>query len=228
MSFVPLVAAYRVEVSFGERIPPFAPDRHLWSDKASSSLDTSPVTEEATMQNVSRWSRLLAGLIAVLIVGLMQAPALADDLEALAARVQALEDREAIRALILAYGQAHDGRDYRAFSQLFAREGEWVGGLGSAKGPEAIFELMDRTIGHNPQPGGSGTFHVMTNDQIVIDGDRASSTTKWIYVTPGGDGNPRWALLGHYDDEFIREDGVWKFLRREAPVDIPSAPPGAD
>ena len=145
----------------------------------------------------------------------------AQDLAALAARVQVLEDREDIRELILAYGRAHDGRDYRAFAALFAREGEWVGGLGSAKGPEAIFELMDRTIGHNPQPQGSGTFHVLTNEQIEIDGDRASATTKWIYITPGDDGAPRTVFLGHYDDLFIRENGEWKFLRREAPVDIP-------
>jgi uncharacterized protein (TIGR02246 family) len=145
----------------------------------------------------------------------------AQNLESLAKRVQLLEDREAIRALILAYGEAHDRRDYRAFADLFATEGEWVGGLGSAKGPQAIFELMDRTIGHNPAPNGSGTFHVMTNDQIRVDGDRATAVTKWIYITPADSGAPRIVLLGHYDDRFIREHGAWKFLRREAPVDIP-------
>ena len=156
---------------------------------------------------------------------LAQASAPSPDLEALAARVQVLEDREAIRALILAYGQAHDRRDYRTFEDLFATNGEWVGGLGSAKGPDAIFELMDRTIGHDPRPEGSGTFHVMTNDQIEIDGDRARATTQWLYITPGDDGAPRLVFLGRYEDEFIRENGEWKFLRREAPVDIPAAGP---
>ena len=82
---------------------------------------------------------------------------------------------------------------------------------------------MDRTIGQiYPKPNGSGTYHVMTNDQIKIDGDKASATTKWIYITPGDDGAPR---IGprHYDDQFIRENGEWKFPRREAPADI--APP---
>ncbi len=148
-------------------------------------------------------------------------PSQAADLDAVAARVQVLEDREDIRALILAYGAAHDHRDYRTFSTLFAAEGEWVGGLGSAKGPDAIFNLMDRTIGHDPRPNGSGTFHVMTNDQIKIAGDTAEATTKWIYITPGDDNAPKLVYLGHYDDKFIRENGVWKFLRREAPADIP-------
>ena len=163
---------------------------------------------------------LLATTIAAL-GALAPQPSRAADLESLAARVQVLEDREAIRALILAYGTAHDHRDYKTFASLFAKNGEWVGGLGSAKGPEAIFELMDRTIGHNPQPQGSGTYHVLTNDDIAIDGDLASATTKWIYITPGDDGQPKLVFLGHYNDKFIREDGVWKFLRREAPVDIP-------
>ena len=155
-----------------------------------------------------------------MLAGSFTAPALADDLESLAARVQVLEDREEIRALILAYGQAHDHRDYRTFASLFATNGEWIGGLGSAKGPEAIFALMDKTIGHNPLPNGSGTFHIMTNDQIRIDGDRASATTKWLYITPGDDKSPKPTYLGHYDDQFIRENGTWKFLRREAISDI--------
>ena len=162
---------------------------------------------------------LAAALLASVAIG---RPSSAADLDALAARVQILEDREAIRALILAYGQAHDHRDYKTFASLFATNGEWVGGLGSAKGPQAIFELMDKTIGHNPQPNGSGTFHVMTNDQIKITGDRASSTTKWIYITPGPDNAPRMVYLGRYEDQFIRENGEWKFLRREAPADIPA------
>jgi uncharacterized protein (TIGR02246 family) len=161
-----------------------------------------------------------AGLFAV-GTALSQGAAAAPDLESIAARVQVLEDREAIRALILAYGQAHDHRDYRTFASLFATNGEWVGGLGTAKGPEAIFALMDKTIGHKPLPNGSGTFHVMTNDQIVIDGDRASATTKWIYITPNDENAPKLVFLGHYDDQFVREKGVWKFLRREAPADIP-------
>jgi uncharacterized protein (TIGR02246 family) len=147
-------------------------------------------------------------------------PAQAQDLESLAARVQVLEDREAIRALIYAYGQAHDHRDYRTFASLFATDGEWIGGLGSAKGPEAIFALMDKSIGHNPLPNGSGTIHVMTNDQIKIDGDRASSVTKWLYLTPSEDNSPRPTFLGHYVDQFIRENGEWKFLRRQSVSDI--------
>lgn len=142
----------------------------------------------------------------------------------LAERVQALEDREAIRKLILDYGTFHDHRDYRSLAALFARDGVWESGMGSGTGPDGVFKLMDGTIGHNPLPEGSGTFHVLTNDRITVNGDRAEAVTKWLYVTPGQGGGPNTVLLGHYNDTFIREDGAWKFLRREAPVDLPAAP----
>jgi hypothetical protein len=32
------------------------------------------------------------------------------------------------------------------------------------------------------------------------------------------------ALLGHYDDVLAREDGRWKFKRRQAHIDIPHDP----
>ena len=149
--------------------------------------------------------------------------ALADDLESLAARVQELEDREEIRELLLAYGRALDSRDFVAFSDLFAEEeGEWIGGLGAAKGREAIFKLMDETIGHNRPRTGPPSFHVFSNEQISVDGDRASATTKWIFVMQNDETNPRWVYLGHYDDTFIREDGRWRFLKRQAFTDIPT------
>ena len=122
---------------------------------------------------------LLGAFSLILCASFVPQAAQAEDLQSLAARVQVLEDRE------------------------------------------AIFEMLDEAIGHNPQPEGSGTYHLLTNDQIEVDGDTASAVTKWVYVTPGDDGSPRLVFLGHYNDRFVRENGEWKFLRREAPVDIP-------
>lgn len=168
-------------------------------------------------------THLFRSLILTFFVVSLYAPANAQDLEDIARRLQVMEDREAIRSLIIAYGRAHDGRDYKAYSQLFAREGLWVSGMGTAKGPDAIFEFLDKSIGHNPVPD-SGTYHVMSNEQIDIDGDHASAFTKWVYLTISADNTPNVTYLGHYVDEFIREDGAWKFLRRESFRDIPVGP----
>ena len=56
----------------------------------------------------------------------------------LAARIQRLEDIEEIRVLLTDYGRYLDAHDLAAYSHLFAKDGEWVGGFGSAKGPRAF------------------------------------------------------------------------------------------
>ena len=46
-----------------------------------------------------------------------------------------------------------------------------------------------------------------------------------LFYAKGPEGKPVPQLAGHYDDEFIREDGHWKFLRRVAQGDIPYMDP---
>jgi len=138
------------------------------------------------------------------------------------ARIAELEAREQIRELIYAYGSALDSRNFVAFSELFAEQsGTWVGGFGSATGRAQIFELMDSSIGHAEQPIVPTSHHVFTNLQITVDGNQAEATTKWIFVVPSASGSPQWLYLGHYDDRFVREDGRWLFLRRQAFTDVP-------
>lgn len=169
--------------------------------------------------NLSSLQAGLAGLIAIVVAG----TAAAQSPGALEQRVDELESREQIRELILAYGSALDHRDFIAFSALFDEErGTWVGGFGSATGRDAIFRMMDDSIGHAEQPVEPTSHHVFTNIQIDVDGDKATAITKWTFVVPSDTGNPQWMFLGHYDDEFVRQDGSWYFLRREAFTDIPS------
>ena len=69
---------------------------------------------------------------------------------ALAARVQTLEDRDAIRALLVAYATTLDNRDFSGFEQLWAKDAEFFGGAGNtAKGPAAIRDLLRGLLGKN-------------------------------------------------------------------------------
>ena len=52
--------------------------------------------------------------------------------DALAARVQVLEDRDAIRALLVSYASTLDGRDFAGFEQLWAKDAEFLGGASNA------------------------------------------------------------------------------------------------
>jgi hypothetical protein len=92
----------------------------------------------------------------------------------------------------------------------------------TATGPDEIFALVDGM----PQSGllteqTGDDFHLVSNVDIAVDGDRARATSTWSYVVRDPDDTPRLAKLGHYEDELVREDGAWRFARRAAPTDIP-------
>ena len=73
--------------------------------------------------------------------------------DAVAARVQTLEDREAIRALLVAYASTLDTRDFAGFEQFWAKDAEFIGGGGNnAKGPAAIRDLLQGLLTKNAAP----------------------------------------------------------------------------
>jgi hypothetical protein len=72
------------------------------------------------------------------------------------------------------------------------------------------------------------SFHLMTNYAIHLDGDRATAWSRWTNFARTDDNKLIPRLAGHYEDVFIREDGQWKFLTREAPRDIPNPETAAE
>jgi uncharacterized protein (TIGR02246 family) len=137
-----------------------------------------------------------------------------------AVRLQRLEDMEEIRTLLLDYGRFLDSRDLVAYSRLFAKDGEWVGGFGSARGPEEILAFMQKNLGTGPNRG--NTYHILSNFEIAADRDSATAWSRWTFITPGADGKPVISQAGRYDDVLVREDGRWRFKRRVASNDIPA------
>jgi 3-phenylpropionate/cinnamic acid dioxygenase small subunit len=150
----------------------------------------------------------------------------------LEARVKRQEDIEAIRTVLREYGRRLDAGDLKAYAELFAADGEWIGGFGKVQGRDNIQPFMEKNMRTPlpsvdgaaatapPRPGPRGV-HLMTNEIIDVQGDRATAWSRWTYVTRSADNKPAMALAGHYDDEFVRENGQWKFLRRTVSGDIP-------
>jgi uncharacterized protein (TIGR02246 family) len=150
---------------------------------------------------------------------------MAEHNEDLARRLSRLEDIEAIRRLLQDYRRHLDNKDFRAYADLFAVEGEFIAGPeGSfkAKGREAIFALVDGMRGSLLTDETGDDLHAPVNDVIDLDGDRATATSTWIYLVRGDGDVPEVSKIGRYIDVLTREDGSWKFLRREAPADIPA------
>ncbi len=138
-------------------------------------------------------------------------------------RASSLKDIEEIRTVLLNYGRFLDARDFGAYSRLFAKNGEWVGGFGTVQGPAAIQAFMEKNIAG---PNQGNTYHILSNFGIDVHGDTARVWSRWAFITPGTDGKPVIAQGGRYDDTLVRENGAWKFKRRVASNDIPNAGPG--
>jgi uncharacterized protein (TIGR02246 family) len=147
---------------------------------------------------------------------------MAAELEELRERVKALEDREEIRRLIQEYRRTLDDRDLRSFSKLFAKDGTWTGRSGEATGPEAICTMLEHALSDNPPAPGPTLFHLNTDPDIDLDGDRATARLFWMHVRRGTDDIPVLPTLGYYNDSLVKEDGRWRFFRREVTLLIPT------
>lgn len=137
-------------------------------------------------------------------------------------RLQRVEDELAIGRVLVEYAATQDARNYAAYAALFAKDGEWVNGKTVHKGRAAIEQMLVGLYG-NPPAGfvNRESYHLTSNPQIDLHGDRASVRSRHLLVLRGPKGEPVPSLAGRYEDEMIREDGAWKILRR---VDHPVMP----
>ena len=137
-------------------------------------------------------------------------------------RLQHLEDLDEIRTVLTDYGRFLDARDFSSYSRLFAKDGEWIGGLGKVQGPVAIQAFMEKSIG---AINAAHNYHLLSNFEIDVHGDTATAWSRWAFIVSGPDQKPVMAQGGHYDDMLIRENGHWKFKRRTASTDLPASGP---
>ena len=146
------------------------------------------------------------------------------NIDVLAARLQELEDREAIRTLLEHYIELNESRNWRAYSQLFADNGELVMSTQTLVGPEAIFSLLDANFGGDKVGPGHFLYHashLLTNVRIAVNGDSASALSNWSLLVPDDAGHAVVYQAGKYQDSLVRVNGVWKFQQRRIITDIP-------
>jgi uncharacterized protein (TIGR02246 family) len=135
-------------------------------------------------------------------------------------------DRAEIHKLLTNYGATLDGRDFGGFAQLFARDGVYVAGTGDGVSGSEAGALMERVFAENALGFREPNYHVFFNEVVSFDGpDRARATSMSLYMVPGENGAPTAAMMARYRDELVREDGTWKFARREVESLMPAPPP---
>jgi uncharacterized protein (TIGR02246 family) len=141
---------------------------------------------------------------------------------AIETRLKVLEDRDAIRALLVSYASTLDNRDFAGFEQLWAKDSEFIGGGGnSARGPAAIRDLLRGLLTKNAAAGPGRDFHLVMNQTIDVKGDTATGFSRGTWVSTNAENRLQVTIIANYYDQFVREDGRWKFKRHQ----IGGAPP---
>ncbi|MBN8830585.1 MAG: nuclear transport factor 2 family protein [Sphingomonadales bacterium] len=147
--------------------------------------------------------------------------ALVDDMQK---RLKLAEDREAIWRLVMAMQSAIDGRDIRAYAEGFTEDGVWAGVVGRGVGPKGVEEILGKYM--KPwESHSTRTWHTTLDFVVDVDGDTATSTSKFQHITHDEKGELRVWHLGAYDDRLVRTPAGWKFTRRNAYVIVPYMEP---
>ncbi len=186
------------------------------------------------------WARRrTGGIVAVAALNIVAGAACGSALgqsksaDSAAARMQKIEDRQAIEQLLMGdYPRALDASDWKAYSALFTKDGTLImnGGATKKTGPAAIREFFSTARfgapasaapSPCPLPAGVHRFmHVVTNLSLQIDGDTATDQAYWETI---GTADCKSVVegAGHYEDVLKREDGHWRFFKREIFDDLP-------
>ena len=129
----------------------------------------------------------------------------------------AADEKDAIRELMARYCHALDACQFGEVASLFAEEGEWTTIYGSARGRAQIEALLTSVV---PKPGeGPQRKHYITNIIVTLAGDRASARSDYLVVRESDNGLLP-VMGGTYKDAFVRQDGSWRFSRKELVHDI--------
>ncbi|KIY39905.1 MULTISPECIES: nuclear transport factor 2 family protein [unclassified Pseudomonas] len=131
------------------------------------------------------------------------------NIEALNARMDALESRAAIETLIAAYANAFDRIDVELLQRIWHADSTLdLPGFGSAVNRDEILIMAANSWRQMPH-----MHHWMANPLIEIEGDSAWGTVAADCLFYDVDKGPV-QVSGLYHDRYERRDGKWAFLSR--------------
>jgi len=133
----------------------------------------------------------------------------ATNIETIEARLDAIESRFAIDALIANYAEAFDNQDETLLATLWHEDSRLLlGDFGNSDGRETILASARRNFKRMPH-----MHHWMANAVIAINGDDATGTVAadclFFDVEQGAV-----QVSGRYVDSYSRRDGRWAFAQR--------------
>jgi hypothetical protein len=145
------------------------------------------------------------------------------DQQEMAARLQTLEGMIEIDKLQKIYGYYLDNGMFQEVIDLFSDNAESVevGDRGVFLGKDGVRRFFRDFLGGGgkPRPAGDMAFHMQHQGVVDIAPDGKTGQGRWyctmIQARPIESGGPTRSVLGHgvYENEFVKEDGKWKFKK---------------
>jgi hypothetical protein len=137
--------------------------------------------------------------------------------------VQNIKDQMAIDRLEKIYGYYLDNRMFKEALECFSENAESIeiGDRGVFKGYAGIKRFFFGFMGkqHEKPESGRFAFHMQHQGVVTVAPDGKTAKGRWYLVMlqarPYPPNGPIRSVLGHgvYENEFIKEDGVWKFSK---------------
>jgi len=137
-----------------------------------------------------------------------------EDLAALDARITRLEDLNQIEILQRTYGYFVDKGQWTLLADLFTDDATLeIGGKGLFVGKHRVLEYMQTAFGEDGPDYGMLANHMQfqTIPSVSPDGETGWLRGRAFVMSVGGWGLPL------YENEFRKEDGVWKISRLSGP-----------
>jgi uncharacterized protein (TIGR02246 family) len=130
-------------------------------------------------------------------------------------RLQALEDRNAVSDLMLAFGAALDAKDWDAYTELFLEDGKFTIEGQARHGREEIVAGPRRDLDRY-----DSLQHYSTNHKVKVDGDEATSSHYLIavHIDDAGAMELHADAGGRYDCKCVRTAEGWRFAEVELHV----------
>jgi hypothetical protein len=128
------------------------------------------------------------------------------------------EDRAAIEDLQARYLFAMDFGNPDLYVTLFTEDGVLDIGNGEIRGRKAIRDVIakmpnSRTAENGLRPA-SGR-HNISNIVVKVNGNKATGRAYWFhYSNNNPERRPVFDGYGHYEDEMVRVNGQWLFMKR--------------
>lgn len=136
------------------------------------------------------------------------------------ARLVAIQE---ISDLIGRYCMLFDDEDWAGLDELWTDDAAFVVEDQAFEGRAVLMDFLSHCL-----PPGYRTKHMISRPVVELgeDGTTASARTDVVWIAANFENT----ILGRYEDELVRDERGWRFLRRvERPVQfIPGPPPMSD